>query len=126
MKKRILIVEDSSFIREILKHICIKEGWETKEAQDGSYALESVERWFPDAILMDLVMPHLSGLEASKKILKEFPDIPIVAISTLSDEAIIAEAIEIGCVSYIKKPFEHQDITRALNEVFENQRRKCG
>lgn len=126
MSNRVLIVDDSSFIREVLKTLCVRAGWEVQEAENGLIALEYLEQRTPDVVLMDLVMPFLNGLQTAEKMLRQKPDLPIIAISTLTDEGVLAEAISLGLVSYIEKPFDHETVLRAINEVFENNRRKCG
>jgi len=127
MKPRILIADDASFVREILKTIVVRQGWIViGEAQDGLEVISMATELEPNIILMDIVMPKLNGLEAAQKILKKLPDIAIIGLSTMDNEEIMSQALGIGLVSYITKPFENWTIIAAIKEALNNKERKSG
>ena len=94
---RILIVEDAGFLSELVKEVLIKAGHEiVGVAEDGKQAVDMARYYAPDLILMDLVLPVMSGLDATRKILEERPGLKIIAFSTLDDEQIVQQALEAG------------------------------
>ena len=108
---RILIVEDAGFLSELVKEVLIKAGHEiVGVAEDGKQAVDMARYYAPDLILMDLVLPVMSGLDATRKILEERPGLKIIAFSTLDDEQIVQQALEAGCCNFLAKPFKKQDL----------------
>src|SRR5687767_2335631 len=97
----VLIADDAPFVREILRHILEKNGIEViGEASDGEEAIRLAAQLSPAVILMDLVMPLRSGVEATKEILQTSPETRIIACSSLMHEGIISQAIEAGCCDF--------------------------
>lgn len=127
MSPKILIVDDASFIREILKTIAAKQGWTVvAEAENGEEAIFKTAAFNPDVVIMDIVMPKINGIEAAKQILKKNPTLSIIGLSTMDNESVMAQAIEAGFVSYITKPFENWGIITAVNQAIQKQERKSG
>lgn len=115
---KVLVVDDAPFIREAIREICLSEGHSViGEAENGNQAVELAVKLRPEVIIMDLVMPQMSGLEAAKEILKKIPGQPIIACSTLDQNEMIMKAIEAGCVHYVVKPFQRKDLAKALAGV---------
>lgn len=120
---KVLVVDDAPFIREVLCDICRSEGHTVVgEADNGKLAVELALSLKPDIVLMDLVMPIKSGIEATKEILKVNPDQKIIACSTLDQNTMIMKAIEAGCIHYIVKPFQKADVVRALSLNLSNKK----
>lgn len=116
---KLVIVDDAPFIREVLRHIfSATEISVVGEAQDGEEAVARVKELRPDVVLMDIVMPRKSGIEATQEILKDAPDTRIIACSTLDQNSMVMRALEAGCCNYITKPFK-------ANEVLDAVRRAC-
>jgi CheY-like chemotaxis protein len=107
MPKTILIVEDFEDSRILLKYLLERLGYEVLEAEDGFKAMEIAKRHIPDLIFMDMALPLINGLSATKIIrqFKETSKIPIIAI-TASGEFIYPQAIEAGCNDMILKPLD--------------------
>lgn len=117
--KRIVIVDDAPFIREILRNIAITQAWDiVGEAENGQEAIQVAAKFRPQLILMDLVMPEINGLEAAKKILTLLPQTKIIACSTIDQENILLRAIENGCCSYLTKPFKKEEVIKAVDQAF--------
>ncbi len=118
MSIRILIADDAPFIRELLKELLEPRGFViVGEAQDGVEAVELAEQLKPDVILMDLVMPKKSGVEATTEIVKRQPRVKVIACSTLDQETMMLKAIEAGCCHYVTKPFEAKDLVQAIEKA---------
>jgi two-component system chemotaxis response regulator CheY len=118
MGLKLVIVDDAPFIREALKNIVEKAGHVViGEAQDGFEAVNVVCKLKPDIVLMDLVLPNLNGIEAAKQILSECPSVKVIACSTESEKFMTLKALEVGCISFISKPFQVADVTERINEA---------
>ena len=122
MAIKLVIVDDAPFIREVLRHIF--NGTEIDvvgEAFDGDAAVSLVKRVVPDVVLMDLVMPNKSGIEATAEILKAEPGVKIIACSTIDQNAMMMRALEAGCCHYLTKPFKSNDVLQAVRKAAESQ-----
>ena len=117
---RTLVVDDSAFMRNILKKILSSTNKYVVvgEASNGKEAIEKVKELKPDLITMDIVMPEMDGIEATRRIKKEFPDIKIVMCTSVDQEKKMIEAIEAGADGYIVKPFQAQKVLEQLNKLF--------
>lgn len=108
---RILIVEDAAFLSEMVKEVLTKAGHEiVGVAENGKQAVQMASYHSPELILMDLVLPVMSGIEATRKILEESPHIKVVAFSTMDDPQIMQQALDAGCSNFLSKPFKKEDL----------------
>lgn len=115
---KLVIVDDAPFIREVLKHIFASSGVTVvAEASDGEEAIEVVRTYKPDVVLMDIVMPKKSGIEATQEILKDLPKTRIIACSTIDQNTMVMRALEAGCCNYLTKPFKAEDVIRAVQSA---------
>ena len=118
MPKRVLIVDDAVFMRNMIKDIFSGGGFEVVgEAANG---LEAVDRWRelkPDLTTMDIVMPFKSGIEATREIVARDPKALIVMCSALGQESLVMEAIEAGASDFIVKPFKAEDVLAVVKKV---------
>lgn len=110
MTKKIFIVEDEKELVDILESIFNAEGFEVHKFHSGNDMLKKLNSITPDVILMDLMLPDLSGLQLCKEIREKekFSDIPIVILTARSDEYDILNAFNFGCADYITKPFNEK------------------
>jgi len=121
-KKRILLVDDEQINLEFLEVMLTKLGFETEKTDNGADALELVKRFKPDLIILDNVMPRLSGWEVTK-ILKthedyrEFSDTPIIMFSAMDDVKDKVEGLEMGADDYITKPFNFSEVLARIRAV---------
>ncbi|GEN35398.1 MULTISPECIES: response regulator [Aneurinibacillus] len=107
MGYRILLVEDNPSNRELFIEILqLKPEYEVYVAESGMDALNMLETFYPDLILMDIHMPRMDGLAVTRTIksIPELASIPIVALSALAMKSDIKSALEAGCIGYITKP----------------------
>ena len=82
------------------------EGYEVYKATDGSAALQLVKEIKPQLVLLDIMMPGISGIETLKEIKKIDPNIPVIMVTGVSDEATAKSAIDLGAYDYVKKPID--------------------
>lgn len=113
----ILVVDDVEDGRSLLRHALEMSGHRVLEASDGEEAVNIARKSCPDLILMDLNLPKLDGLMATKRIrdCKElFKDIPIVAITAYNTYGMKKAALEAGCNGYIAKPIDFDRLDQVL------------
>jgi len=123
---KILVVEDEPINRDLISQIIKIEGHECIEASSAELALQLAKKIIPDLIFMDIKLPGMNGLEATKR-LKSDPvtrSIPVVAISAYALEEDRKKALNAGCEGYITKPFKYKEIVDAINKI--KQKRNHG
>ncbi|MCP4021037.1 MAG: response regulator [Desulfobacteraceae bacterium] len=115
---RILIVEDKFENRLLLTKLLEPLGFEVREAINGQEAVKQYEQWHPHLIWMDIRMPVMNGLEATRKIRgsKDGPDVKIVALTAHALEEERLEILEAGCDDFIRKPYRDTEIFDALTK----------
>lgn len=119
MSKNILVVDDAAFVREVLTQILTKHNFSVVgEAQDGVEAIEKAEELRPDLIIMDIVMPKKSGIQATQEILQKNPDTKVIACSTEGSETMVVKALEAGCVDFVTKPFKIENLIQTIKNQF--------
>lgn len=109
---RVLVVDDQSANIQVVGNILGKLGYEIVPALDGATALKRIALRKPDLILMDVIMPGLSGFEVCRKI-RENPawkDIPVIFVSAADDKGLVVHAFDEGGVDYVTKPFNHAEL----------------
>ena len=116
---RILIADDHGIVRQGLKSLIEHQSdmEVIAEAEDGRVAVELAKELCPDVVVMDISMPTLNGMEATRLILKEHKDIKVIALSMHSDKHIVREALEAGASAYVLKSYLFDDLIRALETV---------
>jgi two-component system cell cycle response regulator DivK len=116
MSKVILIVEDYVDARAMMKFLLQNYGYQVIEAADGKEGVEVAKQYRPDLILMDISMPVMDGLEATRIIrkLEGFSKVPIIAV-TAYGKSFYRQAIEAGCDDLINKPLDFKHLERLLD-----------
>lgn len=116
---KILIADDSAFMRTVLKNILKKAGYDDViEAGDGEEALSKYEEEGPNLMLLDIVMPKLDGIGVLKKINKD--NVNVVIISAVGQKAMMEEAKLYGAKDFIIKPFDAQIVTDVVKRYTES------
>ena len=113
--RTILVVEDYDDTRELMRLMLAQEGYRVLEAEDGFTAVETVGRELPDLVLMDLSLPLLDGISATKRIKANTAtqNIPIISV-TAHDEEHRRQAIAAGCCEAIRKPVIYEDLKAVM------------
>ena len=120
LRRRILIVDDAEGIRTYLAHLLEAKGYDVDTAEDGRRALALLEGGAaPDAILLDIMMPGIDGIETLRRIRAFNLDLPVVMLSVIGRASSIVEAMHLGAVDYLNKPFEEADLDFALSAIFD-------
>ena len=119
-----MIADDAAFIREVLSHLLAKQDYEVVgEAANGEEAVAIVNELRPDIVIMDIVMPVKSGIQATKEILETLPEMKILACSTENSEGMVSQAIEAGCIDFVSKPFDSSSLIKTIESVLQETQR---
>ncbi len=115
----VLLAEDHTIVREgFRKMLELEKDFQiVGEAQDGRQAVAMVKKLRPEVVLMDIALPLLNGLEATRQVLKAFPATKIIMLSAHSDDAYVTNATESGARGFLLKQTSAQDVCQAIREV---------
>jgi two-component system cell cycle response regulator DivK len=118
-RPRVLLVEDSEDNRVMMKRLLEMSGYEVMEAVNGEQAVESAQTTRPDLILMDLSLPKIDGLAATRYIrrLPALQRVPIVVVSAHDTADFHAEALASGCNEYVTKPIDFGQLELLLKRL---------
>jgi DNA-binding response OmpR family regulator len=122
-RKKILIADDDPLNVEFFEVILSKLGFAVEKAEDGEAALEMVKRFHPDLIILDNIMPKLSGWDLTKMLKADpkYRDIPIIMLSALDDVKDKVDGFELGIDDYITKPFNFSEVLARIRAVLRNR-----
>lgn len=109
-QQKILVVEDDEIVRKAVRLTCESEGYQVGELDKGDGAVERVENFRPDLILLDLMLPDTSGFDVCRELRRQGHTMPIVILSAKSEEIDVVLGLEIGADDYIQKPFRPREL----------------
>jgi CheY-like chemotaxis protein len=113
-----LVVEDAPDTRAVLSALAKKRGFDVIEAADGVEGVEAARTHRPELILMDIRMPKMDGLTALAEIREENPAVSVVIVSSSADREYLEQALELGAVNFVHKPFDHAELSYVLDRVY--------
>jgi len=119
--KKILVIEDDKFLRELISQKILKEGYDVAEAVDGEKGVESAKAEKPDLILLDLILPGIDGFEVLARIKSdpEIAGIPVIILSNLGQKDDIEKGMKMGAADYlIKAHFTPGEIIEKVGSIF--------
>lgn len=119
-KKKILIIEDDKFLRELIARKLEEVGYGIIQAMDGEKGLEKLEEEKVDVVLLDLVLPGIDGFEVLAQANKEdiLKDVPVLVLSNLGQREDVERALNLGAVDYlIKAHFTPEEIINKIREI---------
>ncbi|MDH3453774.1 MAG: response regulator [Desulfuromonadales bacterium] len=118
MALRVMVVDDALFMRNMLKDIFVRAGYEVvAEAENGEMALGLYQEVKPDLVTMDIVMPKKSGIEALQEIMASDPNARVVMVSALGQDSLVLEAVESGAKDFIVKPFKEDNVLEIVRRI---------
>jgi two-component system chemotaxis response regulator CheY len=120
MAIRVLVVDDAMFMRSMIKDILHNAGGRYEvvgEANNGREAIVRYRELEPHLVTMDIVMPQMDGIEATREILKIDPSATVVICSAMGQEALVVESISAGAKDFIVKPFTSERVLQVLAKV---------
>jgi DNA-binding response OmpR family regulator len=124
MRRRLLLVEDDPTLRQALTFNLTREGYEVTGAADGEAALEAARSDRLDLILLDVMLPGMSGVEVLRVLRREGITTPVIILSAKGDEIDRVVGLKIGADDYVAKPFSRPELLARIEAVLRRQRRE--
>ncbi len=120
---RVLLVDDHAVVRKGLRALLDREaGIEVAgEAEDGEHAVRSAERLRPDIVLMDLEMPGIGGVEATRRIVDAYPDAKVVVLTSHASDEDVFPALKAGALGYLLKHSPPEDVLQAIRQAYRGE-----
>jgi len=120
--ERIFVVDDEIAVCDLLKDFLTLKGYEVYTASDGYTAINKINKISPHIVLLDIVMPGISGIKVLKEIKKSNPKTKVIMITAVPDHGIIAESIDLGAYDYITKPMNLNHVENLVIHAMENKK----
>lgn len=123
MSTRIFLADDHSIVRDGIRALLEKErDFEVVgEAGNGRTAVDQICKLNPDAVVMDIAMPDLNGIEATRQVLEKLPRVKIIALSMHSDKRFVAEMLQAGAAGFLQKNCAFRSLVAAIRSVMTGQ-----
>ena len=121
MKPIVLVADDDPSILEILKLGFRTKGYEVITASDGRSAVQAIEQSRPDLLVLDIEMPHLTGIEVLRHLRKDWPALPVVIMTAHGTISLAVEAMKEGATEFITKPFEMEQLLLVIQKALERE-----
>ena len=119
-QKTVLVVEDNVKNMKLVRALLKINGFKTIEATNAEKGIQLADRYQPDLILMDIQLPGMNGLQATREIRRKsvIPDVPVIALTSHAMEGDNSKAIEAGCNGYISKPINTRTFIDSISSHF--------
>ncbi|WP_420151031.1 response regulator transcription factor [Spirosoma sp.] len=126
-KHRILVVDDDTDIVEMLEYNLTKEGYDVQTATDGRRAIEVAKVYSPELVLLDIMMPHMDGIETGRQLrdVAELRQTYIIYLTARSEEYSEVAAFDVGADDYITKPIKPRALMSRINALFRREAQKA-
>ncbi len=124
MRRRLLLVEDDRTLRQGLSFSLSREGYEVATASDGESALEAARSGRLDLILLDVMLPGMSGVEVLRVLRREGVSTPVIILSAKGDEIDRVVGLQVGADDYVAKPFSRPELLARIEAVLRRERRR--
>ncbi len=121
MKLSILVVDDEPALREVIGQMLEIGGFAVQQAADGEEALDKIDEDPPDAVILDVMMPHMDGITLCKTLRAdaETANLPILMVSGKTQKEAVVEGLAAGANKYLCKPVSYDELVGSLNEVLQ-------
>ncbi|HEX3828792.1 MAG TPA: response regulator transcription factor [Sporichthyaceae bacterium] len=119
---RVLVVDDEPSLTELLAMALRYEGWEIRTAGDGAEALRTARDFRPDAVVLDVMLPDIDGLEVLRKLRADTPDIPVLFLTAKDDVVDRIAGLTAGGDDYVTKPFSLEEVVARLRGLIRRTR----
>jgi two-component system response regulator NreC len=123
MSTRVLLADDHKIIRDGLRTLLEKKSdiIVVGETEDGRTAVQSIKKLLPDIVIMDVAMPGLNGIEATRQVVSEHPGVKVIALSMHSDRRFVSEMLKAGASAYLSKDYAFEELETAIKTVISNK-----
>ncbi|GAB7038984.1 response regulator transcription factor [Catenuloplanes niger JCM 9533] len=113
----VLVVDDDPIVSDVVRRYLEQDGCEVRLAADGAAGLAAIEARRPDLVVLDLMMPGVDGLEVCRRLRRDLPDLPVVMLTALGEEADRVLGLEVGADDYVTKPFSPRELVLRIRSV---------
>ena len=122
---RVLVVDDDRDIRDLVTFKLEQAGYEVRQAEDGLQALEAVREWAPDLVVLDVMMPGLSGVDVTRELRADpaTAGTPVILLTAKAQEADVETGFVSGADDYVVKPFSPRELVSRVQAVLARSRR---
>jgi len=121
VSERILIIEDDSDLSEFMSWQLQREGYQVQASKQAIEGLAQLREWRPNLIILDIMMPDMTGWEACQRI-REFSDVPIIFTTALGTEKDVVRGLDLGADDYLVKPFGIKELNARIRAVLRRQK----
>lgn len=116
--KKILLVDDDKMVITLMNYRLKKDGFDIFVCNDGKSAINQLQETLPDLIIVDIMMPKVSGFEVLRFLRNKLQsDIPVIVLSSINDEDTLIEAFELGANEFVTKPFNPEEIVIRIKKL---------
>ncbi|MEK8035698.1 MAG: response regulator [candidate division NC10 bacterium] len=112
---KVLVVDDELEVRQILQEFLAHRGYEVYAAESGPEALNALDTFKPDVVLLDVLMPGMDGVETLKRMVALQPTLPVIMVTANADVGITSRLLGLGAADYIPKPFDLEYLDQAVS-----------
>lgn len=123
---QILVVDDNAAVRDSLRRSLSFEGYEVRTAEDGLEALDAAQEHMPDAIVLDLQMPRLDGLETCRRLRARGDDVPVLMLTARDGTRDRVTGLDVGADDYLPKPFALEELLARLRALLRRSAARAG
>ncbi len=114
---KILVVDDAAFMRMRCTKLLQDNGYDTIEAGNGIEAIQKYQAQRPDAVLMDITMPDMDGIETLKKLVEMDPSVRVSMVTAMGQQSLVIEALKSGAKDFVVKPFNADRVLAAVKKI---------
>ena len=119
---KILVVDDDPEVRMATRDFLASKGHDVTLAEDGVQALKLLATVKPDVVLLDVAMPEMDGMEALRRIVASYPNLPVIMVTANADIEITSKVLQLGAADYVPKPFDLDYLDQAINIQLSSRR----
>jgi len=113
----ILVVDDAMFMRKRCSQMLTENGYSVVEAGNGKEAVDKYRELKPDAVLLDITMPDMDGLQALKELRSTDPNVRVAMCTAMGQQSIVIEALKSGARDFVVKPFDASRVAAAVKKI---------
>lgn len=114
-KYRILIVDDEQNVCDFLEEFLRYKGYSALKARSGDEALQSLKNKETDLVLLDVLMPGMSGIEVLENVRKLYPDLPVIILTGMKDKHVVDDTLDMGAADFIPKPIDLDILEQSIS-----------
>jgi DNA-binding NtrC family response regulator len=122
-KRTVLIIEDEKEILDIIARILTSEGYNTIEAQNGTFAVHIAKSIKPDAVILDLKLPDYNGIRLLGELKAMDRALQVIIVTAHGSQDAVRSAMELGAFNFLTKPFEFNELCDTVRDAFESKNR---